>query len=92
MTVAAYLNKGGGGGSLVTNSIFHGDQSIRLVYETPCVSDSQVCAREAECSGLSRKGQIIHTEWTLHNLQPVCLAVLQRGLETCMLGYAAGRP
>ena len=35
----------------VTNSIFHGDQAVRLVYEMPCVSDSQVRAGEAECSG-----------------------------------------
>ena len=39
------------GGGAVTNSIFHGNQSVRLVYETPCVCDSQVRAGEAECSG-----------------------------------------
>ena len=48
-TVAAYLNKEGGGA--VTNSVFHGDQSVRMVYEKTGVSDSQVRARETKCSG-----------------------------------------
>ena len=47
-TVAAYLNKEGG---TVTNFVFHGDQSVRMVYEKTGVSDSQVCARETKCSG-----------------------------------------
>ena len=47
-TVAAYLNKEGG---TVTNFVFHGDQSVRMVYEKTGVSDSQVRARETKCSG-----------------------------------------
>ena len=38
-------------GGAVTNSVFHGDQSVRMVYEKTGVSDSQVCARETKCSG-----------------------------------------
>ena len=44
--MAAYLNKEG-----VPVTIFHGDQSVRLVCETPCVSDSQVRTGEAKCCG-----------------------------------------
>ena len=38
-------------GGAVTNSVFHGDQSVRMVYEKTGVSDSQVRARETKCSG-----------------------------------------
>ena len=37
-------------GGVVTNFVFHGDQSVRMVYEKTGVSDSQVCARKTKCS------------------------------------------
>ena len=48
-TVAAYLNKEGGGA--VTNPVIHGDQSARLVHEATCLFNGKGCTWEAERSG-----------------------------------------
>ena len=68
-TVAAYLNKGAGGGGVVggrSRTLFHGDQTIRLVCHVSLTAKFVPGKLNVKADSLPRKGQIIHTEWTLH--------------------------
>ena len=58
----------GWGGVQVSNLGFLGNQAANMVCEVTSVSDSQFVPGKLNvlADSLSRKGQIIHTEWTQH--------------------------